>query len=186
MRTQIPFISLLATSVLITVSFNAEGQTTATGTVDALLIHNSGISLVFDTNTSGVALGTSGAAATTLNFGAISAFGALVAGVTRSAVLSNFFTVGTLFNIQVQEGGATSTSYRLTAQLSAASPAGFSCAVDGVTLGTASSQIQSSAAYNTDVQHALNLTISTAAPGAGGPALNTPLTTTLNFTATAN
>jgi hypothetical protein len=28
--------------------------------------------------------------------------------------------------------------------------------------------------------------ILTAAPGAGGPAVNTPVTTTINFTATAN
>ncbi len=28
--------------------------------------------------------------------------------------------------------------------------------------------------------------VSTAAPGAGGPAVNTPITTTINFTATAN
>jgi hypothetical protein len=177
---------LTALTLATAFAFCAKGQTTASGTVSVRLVNQSGISIVFDTNASGAALTNGGTAASTLNFGTVSAFGSLPAGVTRSAVLSNMFTVGTFFNIQVQEGGITSTSYRLTAQLATASPTGFGYSVDGVTLSTTSSAIQSSATYNADVQHTLNLTVSTAAPGAGGPALNTPLTTTLNFTATAN
>jgi len=46
--------------------------------------------------------------------------------------------------------------------------------------------VQTNAAYNTDIAHNLDLVVLTAAPGAGGPAVATPLTTTINFTATAN
>jgi hypothetical protein len=186
MPAKISLIRFLVAPMLMVSGFMAQGQTTAGGTVNAILIHKSGISLVFDTNSAGVSLGGNGTSASTLNLGTISAFGALTSGVTRSTVTSNSFTVGTLFNIQVVEGGLSSNSYSLAAQLAAASPAGFSFAVDGVALTTASHAIQTTATYNTNVQHTLNLTVLTAAPGAGGPAVGTPLTTTLNFTATAN
>jgi hypothetical protein len=164
----------------------ASGQTTAGGTVNATLINKSGISLVFDANAGGVAIGGSGSSASTLNFGAISAFGPLAPGVSRSAVTSSSFTIGTLFNIQVIEGGLASANYRLAAQLASAGPVGFTYRVDGVALTTASLALQAASTYNTDIQHTLNLVVSTAAPGAGGPVVGTPLTTTVNFTATAN
>jgi hypothetical protein len=164
----------------------AWAQTTATGTINATLINKNGIALVFDTDPGGVALGNNGSSAATLNFGTVSAFGLLSAGVTRPTVTPASYTVRTLFDVQVIEGGLTRTSYTLSAQLAAAAPTGFTYAVDAVTLTTASQNIQTNGAYNTDVQHSLNLTISTAAPGAGGPAVGTPLTTTINFTATSN
>jgi hypothetical protein len=161
-------------------------QTTATGTINATLINKSGISLVFDSDPGGVAIGNNGSSAASLNFGIISAFGPLSPGVTRPVVGAATYTVRTLFDVQVTVGGSTSPNYTLTAQLSAAAPTGFTYAVDAVTLTTASQTIQANGAYNTDVQHSLNLTVSTAAPGAGGPAVGTPLTTTINFTATSN
>jgi hypothetical protein len=164
----------------------AAAQTTASGAINATLIHKSGISLVFDANSGGVLLGGNGSSAGTLNLGSVSAFGPLAPGVVRSSVGPGSYTVGTLFNIQVIEGGLASTSYRLAAQLSAAGPTGLSFLVDGVALTTAPSALQASASFNTDVQHILNLVVSTAAPGAGGPSIGAPLTTTLNFTATAN
>ena len=84
------------------------------------------------------------------------------------------------------QGGLTSTTYTLTANLAAAAPTGLSYKVDAVTLTTVSQTIQTNGAYNADVAHNLDLIVSTAAPGAGGPAVATPLTTTINFTATAN
>ena len=159
---------------------------TATGTINATLINKDGIALVFDTDPGGVNLGNSGSSVASLNFGTISAFGPLVPGVTRPTVLAGSYTVKTLFDIQVIQGGSNSPNYTLSAQLAAAAPIGFTLAVDAVTLTTAAQNVQTNGTYNTDVQHSLNLTVSTAAPGAGGPPVGTALTSTINFTATSN
>src|SRR5579863_4827892 len=161
---------------LLMASASLLAQTTATGTINATLINKSGITLVFDSDPGGVALGNTGSSAASLNFGTVSAFGPLSAGVTRPTVLAGSYTVKTLFDVQVVQGGLTTPSYTLSAQLAAAAPTGFTYAVDAVTLTTASQNIQTNGTYNTDVQHSLNLTVSTAAPGAGGPAVGTPLT----------
>jgi hypothetical protein len=159
---------------------------TATGTINAVLVNKSGISLIFDSDPGGVGLGNTGSSAASLNFGTISAYGPLSPGVTRPSVLPANYVVRTLFDVQVVAGGMNSPSYTLSAQLAAAAPTGFTYAVDAVTLTTANQNIQTNGAYNTDVQHSLNLTVSTAAPGAGGPPVGTALTTTINFTATSN
>jgi hypothetical protein len=161
-------------------------QTTATGTINATLINKSGITLIFDSDPGGVSLGNTGSSAASLNLGTVSAFGPLSPGVTRPTVLAGSYTVKTLFDVQVIQGGLTTPSYTLSAQLAAAAPTGFTYAVDAVTLTTAAQNVQTNGTYNTDVQHSLNLTVSTAAPGAGGPAVGTPLTSTINFTATSN
>lgn len=161
-------------------------QTTATGTINATLINKSGITLIFDSDPGGVSLGSTGSSVASLNFGTVSAFGPLSPGVTRPTVLAGSYTVKTLFDVQVIQGGLTTPSYTLSAQLAATAPTGFTYAVDAVTLTTAAQNIQTNGTYNTDVQHSLNLTVSTAAPGAGGPAVGTPLTSTINFTATSN
>ncbi len=159
---------------------------TASGTINASLTHKNGIALVFDTDPAGVTLGSPGTSNATLNFGNISAFGPLAAGVSRTSVTATNFTVRTVFDVQLIEGGLTSTSYTLTAQLASALAAGLSFKVDGVTLTNTLSTIQTNGNYNVNVPHNLDLTVSTAAPGAGGPAVNTPLTTVINFQASAN
>ena len=159
---------------------------TATGVINATLTNKNGIALVFDTDPSGVTLGAAGTSAATLDFGTISAFGPLAAGVTRPSVTATNYTVRTVFDVQVIQGGLNSTTYTLSAQLASALPTGFSFKIDGVTLVNGPSSIQTNAAYNVDVPHNLDLTVSTAAPGAGGPAVGTPLTTVINFQASAN
>jgi hypothetical protein len=159
---------------------------TATGVINATLTHKNGISLVFDTDPRGVTLGAAGTSAATLNFGTISAFGPLAPGVTRPSVTATNYTVRTVFDVQVSQGGLNSATYTLSAQLASALPTGFSFKVDGVTLVNGLSNIQTNAAYDVDVPHNLDLIVSTAAPGAGGPAVGTPLTTVINFQASAN
>jgi hypothetical protein len=161
-------------------------QTTATGVINGTLINKNGISIQFDSDPAGVTLGAAGTNAATANFGTVSAFGPLAAGVTRPGVTAANFTVRTIFDVQVIQGGLTSTTYTLTANLAAAAPIGMSYKVDAVTLTTVSQTVQTNGAYSTAVPHNLDLVILTAAPGAGGPAVNTPITTTINFTATAN
>jgi len=165
---------------------SARGQLTASGTINATLINKNGIALVFDPDPSGVTLGGAGSSAASLNLGTIAAYGTLSPGVTLTNVGTSSFTVQTYFDVEVIEGGLTSTSYTLSAKLAAAAPTGLSYVVDGVTLTTAAKHIQTNGTYNTNVQHILSLVVSTAAPGAGGPTVGSPLTTTLDFTATSN
>ncbi|HMF91936.1 MAG TPA: hypothetical protein VKL40_14930 [Candidatus Angelobacter sp.] len=174
-----------AIAILMLSSAALFGQT-ATGVINGTLINKNGITLVFDSDAAGVALGNSGTSAASVNFGNISAFGALSAGVTRPSVTAANFTVQTIFDVNVTQGGLASASYTLTANLAAPAPTGFTYKVDAVTLTTVAQTIQANGAYGTDVAHNLGLVVLTAAPGAGGPAVGSPITATINFTATAN
>jgi hypothetical protein len=176
---------VLAMALLMLSSAALFGQT-ASGVINGTLVNKNGIALVFDTDPAGVALGNSGTSAASVNFGNISAFGALSAGVTRPSVTAANFTVQTIFDVNVIQGGLASANYTLTANLAAAAPTGFTYKIDVVTLTTAAQTIQVNGAYNTDVAHNLGLVVLTAAPGAGGPAVGSPITATINFTATAN
>ncbi|HKD81799.1 MAG TPA: hypothetical protein VKH81_19050 [Candidatus Angelobacter sp.] len=161
-------------------------QNTATGVINATLINKNGISLQFDSDPAGVTLGAAGTSAATAGFGTISAFGPLSGGVTRPSVTAANFTVRTIFDVQVVQGGLTSPTYTLSANLASAAPTGMTYKIDAVSLTTTAQTIQTNGAYNTDVAHNLDLVVSTSAPGAGGPVVNTTITTTINFTATAN
>jgi hypothetical protein len=174
----------LAALMLWTASLMA--QTTASGVINGTLVNKNGISIQFDTDPAGVTLGAAGTNAATASFGVVSAFGPLAGGVTRPSVTAANFTVRTIFDVQVIQGGLSSLTYTLTANLAAAAPTGLSYKVDAITLTTVSQTLQVNGAYNTDIAHNLDLVVSTAAPGAGGPAVGTPITTTINFTATAN
>ncbi|HET9839422.1 MAG TPA: hypothetical protein VFR84_14420 [Candidatus Angelobacter sp.] len=183
------YISILraaAVAVLLVSGVSMAAQTTATGVINGTLVNKNGISLVFDTDPAGVTLGAAGTSAASANFGNVSAFGPLSAGVTRPSVTAANFTVRTIFDVQVIQGGLNSTTYTLAANLAAVAPTGMNYKVDTVTLTTTSQTVQTNGAYGTDVPHNLDLVVSTAAPGAGGPAVGTPITVTINFTATAN
>ncbi len=175
-----------AVAMLFAASALSAQNPTATGVINATLINKDGITLIFDSDPQSVTLGGAGTSAASLSFGNVSAFGTLAAGVTRPTVTATNYTVRSLFDIQVIQGGLISTTYTLQAQLAAAAPTGVSYRVDAITLSTAAQTLQTTATYGIDIQHSLDLVISKAAPGAGGPATGTPLTTTINFTATAN
>lgn len=177
---------VITTLLLAAGAVSLPAQDTASGTINATLINKSAIALVFDSDPAGVVLGNSGSSTASLNFGTVSAFGSLSAGVTRPTVLAGSYTVRTLFDVNVTAGGGNSLNYTLSANLAAVAATGFSYAVDAVTLTTTAQSIQTNGNYGTDVQHSMNLTISTAAPGAGGPVVGTPISATINFLATAN
>jgi hypothetical protein len=185
LKTYISIMRGTALAAMLLLGGSALAQT-ASGVINGKLINKDGISLQFDTATGGVALGSSGTSAASLNFGTISVFGPLSVGVTRPTVTALSYTVHTVFAVQVIEGGLNTTQYTLTANLAAPAPTGLSYKVDTVTLTAVAQTIQVNAPYNTDIAHNLDLTVLRAAPGAGGPAVGTPLTTTINFTATTN
>src|ERR1051326_7040070 len=176
----------LAAVLLALGGMRMSAQTTATGFINATLVNKNGIALIFDTDPAGLALGASGTSAVTADFGIISAFGPLSAGVSRPSVTAANVTVRTVFDVDVFQGGLNSNGYTLAANLAAVAPTGMNYKVDAVTLTTTSQTIVANGTYNVDVPHNLDLVVSTAAPGAGGPAVGTPLTVTINFTATAN
>jgi hypothetical protein len=177
--------AILMACLLSSAALFAQGQT-ATGTINATLINKNGIALVFVTDPAGVSLGASGTSAASLNFGSVSGFGPLSPGVTRPVVGAASYTVRTIFDVFVITDGGNTNSYNLSVNLATAPSTGFSYRVDAVTLTTTGQTVQTNAAYNTAVPHNMDLVISTAAPGAGGPAVGTPISTTINFSATAN
>lgn len=158
---------------------------TAQGTVNATLVNLNGIAILFNSDPAGAPLGASGTSAATLNMGTISAYGPLSAGITRSGVSTTRFTVSTPFDVNVV-GGILSNNYSLTAQLASAAPTGITCNLDALTLSTVAQSVTTTGTYNTNTTHSLSFVVSAASPGSGGPTVGTPLTTTINFVATAN
>ena len=112
------YISIMrgaALAALLMCGASLMAQTTATGVINGTLVNKNGISIQFDTDPAGVTLGAAGTNAATANFGTVSAFGPLSAGVTRPSVTAANFTVRTIFDVQVVQGGLNSTTYTLTA-----------------------------------------------------------------------
>jgi hypothetical protein len=153
-------------------------QTTASGTLAVSATLQSSISMVFNTDAAGVALGSAGTNAATLNFGNISAYGTLASNVTRSVGASTF-TVSTPFDVLVQKANSASASYSLTAQLNAAD-ATNGWALGGSTVGSGSATtLTASGTYGSATAYSLALTVPLSS---GAPSISN----TINFVATAN
>jgi len=77
------------------------------------------LTLTFRTDPSGIALGGSGTAAATINFGSVHAYGGVVpAGVTKSVNGTTTWTLSTPIEVKVTKTGlGTSVNYTMTAQL---------------------------------------------------------------------
>jgi hypothetical protein len=171
----------------LTATANGVSGVTASAKLELQFIYEPGISISFVQDASGVAMSGGGFAAA-LDFGTISAYGALPSGVSRPALSSSSFTARTPIDIDVEKSGVTSSNYTLQADLASAAPTGIQYAVNGVTLSTAPtlSTVTTTGTYDTNQAYNLDVIVSTSASGQGGPAINSPLSDTLNFTATAN
>jgi hypothetical protein len=153
-------------------------QTTASGTLAVTATVESSISMVFNKNAAGLALAGAGTNAASLNFGNISAYGAVAANVTRSVGAANF-TVSTPFDVQVDKSNSPSLTYSLTAQLAAAD-ATNSWALGATTITSgAPASIGGANSYAANTTYTLGLTVPLAS--AAGAISNT-----INFAATAN
>lgn len=175
--TKAKLITLVLAAVLAMSTLSA-AQTTASGTLAVSATLQSSISMVFNSDASGVALGNAGTNAATLNFGTISAYGALAANVSRSVAASNF-TVSTPFDVQVSKANTASANYSLTAQLNAADAVnGWAIGGNAVSNGSATT-LTSTGSYGSSAAYTLALTVplSSAAPS---------ISNTINFVATAN
>lgn len=169
----------------LTATANGVTGVTATAKIEVELVYEPGISIFFARDSSGIPL-SGGAFAAALDFGTVSAYGALPSGESRPSVTSTAYTVRTPIDIDVEKSGVTSSNYTLQADLGSAAPTGINYAVNGVTLTTSLQTVTSTGTYDTNQSYNLDVIVSTSASGSGGPTVGSPLSDTLNFTATAN
>jgi hypothetical protein len=172
-------------AVSITATANGVTGVTATATVNLEFSNQPGISIFFAQDASGVTM-TGGAFAAALDFGTVTAYGTLPAGVTRPTVTATTYTVQTLVDIMVENGGITSSNFTLQSDLQSAAPTGLTYKVNTVSLTTAMQTITATGAYGTFTPYTIGIIVSSSAPGSGGPAVGAALADTLNFTATSN
>ena len=138
----------------------------------------SSISLTFTSIAGSLPLGGAGSDSATLNFGTISAFEPLSAGVSRTVGASSY-TVSTNFGVRTTKNvlGLLSANYTLKARLQSANP--LTWRVNGTTMSTTDAVIGTSQPYGTSVSHALSFVVPfSRAAGA--------VTTVLEVTAIAN
>jgi hypothetical protein len=153
---------------------------TATGTLTVNATVNSSINLVFNNDAAGVALSSgAGTNTATLNFGNVSAFGAVAAGITRTTTATTF-TVSTPVDVLVTKANSASANYTLKAQLGAADAVNTWQVGGTAVTNAAQATITATGAYGSNVAEAIALTIPFTTANA------TAISNTINFTATAN
>lgn len=164
-------------AALMMISSAAVAQTTASGTLAVTATVNGSIQLVFNTHTGGVALGSTGTNAATLDFGPVSAFGLIPATITRTtAALS--FTVSTPVDVQVNKVNSASANYVLKAVL-VTPDATNTWTVGGNNIGTQQT-LTSTGAYGSNLNFPVAITIPFATPS------GTLISNTISYLATAN
>jgi hypothetical protein len=153
---------------------------TATGTLTVTATVNSSINLVFNSDPVGVGLASgAGTNTATLNFGNVSAFGPIAAGITRGTTATTF-TVSTPVDVLVTKANSASANYTLKAQLGAADAVN-TWQVGGTTVtNAAQATITATGTYAANVSETIALTVPFTTANA------TAISNTINFTATAN
>jgi hypothetical protein len=172
-------LTVLAIAMVIASTSVLSAQT-ANGTLTVNATVNSSINLVFNSDAAGVALSAgAGTNTATLNFGAVSAYGAIAAGITRSTTATTF-TVSTPVDVLVSKANSASANYTLKAQLGAADAVN-TWQVGGTTVtNAAQATITATGTYGSNVAEAIALTIPFTTANA------TAISNTIAFTATAN
>lgn len=94
-----------------------------------------------------------------LDFGVVSKYGSIAAGITRTLSASDY-TLSSPFGVRVNKVSETSASYTLNARLVTTSV--FSWKVDGLTLTTTFATLSASLAYGTSFTHMLDMVIADA------------------------
>jgi hypothetical protein len=138
----------------------------------------SSITLTFASVPGSVPLGGAGSDSATVNFGTVSAFEPLSAGVSRTAGASSY-TMSTNFGVRVTKNllGLLSPNYTLRGRLRGAHA--LTWRVNGTTMSTTDAVIGTTQPYGTSVSHALSFVVPFSR--AAGP-----VTTVLEITAIAN
>ncbi|HKD81800.1 MAG TPA: hypothetical protein VKH81_19055 [Candidatus Angelobacter sp.] len=170
-------------AALLLISTGAVAQT-ANGTLTVNATVTGSIQLVFNTDAAnGVALSSgAGTNTATLDFGNVSAFGALGSPKIVRSVGATNFTVSSAVDVLVSKTNSASANYTLTAQLGSADAVN-SWQVGGVTVTNGSAaQITAAGTYGgasgTNFPVAITIPFTTAS--------GTAISNTINYTATAN
>ena len=156
----------------------ASAQATANGTLAVTATVNGSITLVFNSDASGVPLTGANTNAAALAFGNVSAFGTSPAGVTTTTGASDF-TVSTPVDVLVNKFNSASANYTLKAQLASADANAWSVAGTTVTRA-AQAIITATGTYGTNAPETIAITVPFAT------ASGTSISNTINFQATAN
>jgi hypothetical protein len=177
MKKATTLLTILAAMMMIS-SFAA--AQTATGTLTVTATVTGSINLVFNSDAAGVPLSSgAGTNAATLAFGNVSAFGAVAAGITRTAA-ANSFTVSTPVDVLVTKTNSASANYTLSAQLGAADAVNNWQVGGNTVTSAAATTLTGSGTYASNTAEAIAITVPfTTASG-------TLISNTINFTATAN
>jgi len=167
-------------AALMMISSAAVAQTTASGTLTVTATVTGSINLVFNSDPSGVTLGSPGTNAATLAFGNVSAFGTLASpNIVRSTTASNF-TVSSAVDVLVTKTNSASANYTLKAQLGSADAVN-TWTVGGVAVtNAAQSTLTATGTYaaNSNFPVAITVPFTTAS--------GTLISNTINYVATAN
>ena len=173
-------LAVIALTVLSASAFAAS----ASGTLAVSATINPSVTFVFQTDASGVALGSSGTSAATLNFGTVQAFGGTVpTNVTLSNTpATNNFSVSTPVGFLVNAGNTTSANnYTLKAQLATADAVNTWTVGGSPTLNNTTAQtVTATGAYGTT---ATSLPVKIVIPYSNTTGA---ISNTINFTVTTN
>jgi hypothetical protein len=174
-------LCLLSTMLVFVVisGIGTASATSASATMAVTVTVASSVSLILQTDASGMTLTNSGTSAVTAAFGTMSAYGGLVpTGVTKTVNAPTNWKISTPFDAIVQVANQTSASYTLTAQLQTADSTNtWAIGATTITAGSAATLTATGTYGNTAFTFNLTIPFSEAA----GVVSNT-----INFVATAN
>lgn len=172
---------LLAGMAMLPSVASAQAGNTSSGTLTVQATVQSSISMVFDSDGTGVALSSgAGTATATLSFGNVSAYGTLSSNVARSVNGTTDYTISTPFDVKVTEANSSSASYGLTAELASADSTNTWAIGSNTLSNTAAATIGSTVSYGSDAPYTLHLTIPFSTTS------GTAISQAINFTATSN
>jgi hypothetical protein len=148
---------LFAGVVLLPSLASAQGIGGGTLTVSATIVPT--ITLVLDSDLSGVTLTGTGTNAATLAFGNISAYASLSSNVGRTVNGVTNYTISTPFDVKVTQANSASLTYTLAAELNSVDTTN-TWTIGGVTItGGAPANVTVTGAYGGDVSYSLVLTV---------------------------
>jgi hypothetical protein len=173
------YVFLTLPLFIVTFCIGTASATTGSATMAVTVTVASSISLILQTDASGLTLTNSGTSAVTAAFGTMSAYGGTVpTGVTRTVNAPTNWKISTPFDPVVQVANQTSATYTLTAQLQTADSTN-TWAIGATTVTSASAAtLTSTGTYGTSA-----LTFSLTIPFSETAGL---VSNTINFVATAN
>ncbi|MGH9565944.1 MAG: hypothetical protein ACRD4I_08180, partial [Candidatus Angelobacter sp.] len=179
--TKMKKLTMLFAAAVLTIAMSsvASAQATANGTLAVTATVNGSITLVFNSDASGVPLTGANTNTAALAFGNVSAFGTSPAGVTTTTGASNF-TVSTPVDVLVNKFNSASANYTLKAQLASADAANAWSVAGTTVTSAAQATITATGAYGANAPETIAITVPfTTTSG-------TNISNTINFQATAN